>query len=176
MGLSVFANLPLNPGIEAIICSHCCNFNLNLSFRRRYYLCAFMQLESTLENIRQTARRFWELVDGRKVIAFYGNMGAGKTTLIHALCDEKGVTSTVGSPTFSIINEYSYPGGRIFHIDLYRLKDEEEAVRAGVEDCLYSGDICLVEWPGRAEGILPEDTARIEVQVIDQATRTISIV
>lgn len=134
-----------------------------------------MQIESTLENIRQTARRFWELVDGRKVIAFYGNMGAGKTTLIHALCDEKGVTSTVGSPTFSIINEYSYPGGRIFHIDLYRLKDEEEAVRTGVEDCLYSGDICLVEWPGRAEGILPEDTARIEIQVIDPATRTISI-
>jgi tRNA threonylcarbamoyladenosine biosynthesis protein TsaE len=152
-----------------------CNFNLNLSFRRRYYLCVRMQLESTLDNIRQTARRFWELVDGRKVIAFYGNMGAGKTTLIHALCDEKGVTSTVGSPTFSIINEYSYPGGRMFHIDLYRLKDEEEAVRAGVEDCLYSGDICLVEWPGRAEGILPEDTARVEIQVIDQATRTISI-
>jgi tRNA threonylcarbamoyladenosine biosynthesis protein TsaE len=152
-----------------------CNFNLNLSFRRRYYLCVRMQLESTLDNIRQTARRFWELVDGRKVIAFYGNMGAGKTTLIHALCDEKGVTSTVGSPTFSIINEYSYPGGRMYHIDLYRLKDEEEAVRAGVEDCLYSGDICLVEWPGRAEGILPEDTARVEIQVIDQATRTISI-
>lgn len=165
----------ISPGIEAIICPPGCNFNLNLSFRRRYYLCDFMQLESTLENIRQTARRFWELIDGRKVIAFYGNMGAGKTTLIHALCDEKGVTSTVGSPTFSIINEYSYPGGRIFHIDLYRLKDEEEAVRAGVEDCLYSGDICLVEWPGRAEGILPEDTARIEIQVIDQATRTISI-
>lgn len=134
-----------------------------------------MQLESTLENIRQTARRFWELVDGRKVIAFYGNMGAGKTTLIHALCDEKGVTSTVGSPTFSIINEYSYPGGRMFHIDLYRLKDEEEAVRAGVEDCLYSGDICLVEWPGRAEGILPEDTARVDIQVVDSNTRILNI-
>ena len=134
-----------------------------------------MQLESTLENIRQTARRFWELVDGRKVIAFYGNMGAGKTTLIHALCDEKGVISTVGSPTFSIINEYSYPGGRIFHIDLYRLKDEEEAVRAGVEDCLYSGDICLVEWPGRAEGILPEDTARIDIEVVNNDIRILHI-
>ena len=93
-----------------------------------------MQLQCTIDNIRQTARRFWELVDGRKVIAFYGPMGAGKTTFIHALCDEKGVTSTVGSPTFSIINEYTSPGGKIFHIDLYRLKDEEESVRAGVED------------------------------------------
>lgn len=134
-----------------------------------------MQLQSTLDNIRQTARRFWELIDGRKVIAFYGDMGAGKTTLIHALCDEKGVTSTVGSPTFSIINEYTYPGGKLFHIDLYRLKDEEEAVRAGVEDCLFSGDICLVEWPGRAEAILPEDTARVEIMVVDKDTRNIKI-
>jgi tRNA threonylcarbamoyladenosine biosynthesis protein TsaE len=132
-----------------------------------------MQLQSTLDNIRQTAHRFWEMVDGHKVIAFYGAMGAGKTTLIHALCDEKGVTSTVGSPTFSIINEYSYPGGRLFHIDLYRLKDEEEAVRAGVEECLYSGDICLVEWPGRAEGILPENTLKVEIDVINQDTRII---
>jgi tRNA threonylcarbamoyladenosine biosynthesis protein TsaE len=132
-----------------------------------------MQLQSTLDNIRQTAHRFWEMVDGHRVIAFYGAMGAGKTTLIHALCDEKGVTSTVGSPTFSIINEYSYPGGRLFHIDLYRLKDEEEAVRAGVEDCLYSGDICLVEWPGRAEGILPENTLKVEIDVINQDTRII---
>jgi tRNA threonylcarbamoyladenosine biosynthesis protein TsaE len=135
----------------------------------------FMQLQCTLDNIRQTARRFWELVDGRKVIAFYGPMGAGKTTFIHALCDEKGVTSTVGSPTFSIINEYTSPGGKIFHIDLYRLKDEEEAVRAGMEDCLYSGDLCLVEWPGRAEAILPEDVAKVEIQVVDKDTRNISI-
>ncbi|WP_205508727.1 tRNA (adenosine(37)-N6)-threonylcarbamoyltransferase complex ATPase subunit type 1 TsaE [Longitalea arenae] len=134
-----------------------------------------MQLQSTLDTIRQTARRFWELVDGRKVIAFYGDMGAGKTTLIHALCDEKGVTSTVGSPTFSIINEYRYPGGRLYHIDLYRLKDEEEAVRAGVEDCLYSGDICLVEWPGRAEAILPDNTARVAIEVVDKDTRNITI-
>jgi len=134
-----------------------------------------MQLHCTLDNIRPTARRFWELIDGRKVIAFYGDMGAGKTTLIHALCEEKGVTSTVGSPTFSIINEYIYPGGRVFHIDLYRLKDEEEAIRAGVEDCLYSGDICLVEWPARAEAILPEGTARVEIEVIDQNTRIIRV-
>lgn len=132
-----------------------------------------MEWQSTLGNIRETARRFWQHVDRRKVIAFYGPMGAGKTTLIHALCDEKGVTSTVGSPTFSIINEYNYPGGKIFHIDLYRLKDEEEAARAGVEDCLYSGDICLVEWPGRAEAILPENTLKVQIEVVDENTRMV---
>jgi tRNA threonylcarbamoyladenosine biosynthesis protein TsaE len=130
-----------------------------------------MEWQCTLGNIKETARRFWQHADGRKVIAFYGPMGAGKTTLIHALCDEKGVTSTVGSPTFSIINEYNYPGGKIFHIDLYRLKDEEEAARAGVEDCLYSGDICLVEWPGRAEAILPENTLKVQIEVVDEDTR-----
>jgi len=130
-----------------------------------------MEWQSTLDNIGETARRFWQYAEGHKVIAFYGPMGAGKTTLIHALCDEKGVTSTVGSPTFSIINEYNYPGGKIFHIDLYRLKDEEEAVRAGVEDCLYSGNICLVEWPGRAEAILPENTFKVQIELVDKDTR-----
>src|SRR5687767_3286589 len=134
-----------------------------------------MQLQCTIDNISQTARRSWELVDGCKVIAFHGPMGPGKTTFIHALCVDKGVTSTVASATCSIINEYAYRGGKLFHIDLYRLKDEEEAVRAGVEDCLYSGDICIVEWPGRAEAILPEDAAKKEIQVVDKDTRNIRI-
>lgn len=134
-----------------------------------------MEMQCTLTDIHETARRLWQQVEGRKVIAFYGDMGAGKTTLIHALCDEKGVTSTVGSPTFSIINEYNYPGGKMYHIDLYRLKDEEEAVRAGVEDCLYSGDICLVEWPGRAEAILPYNTAKVQLHVVDKDTRVVRV-
>lgn len=134
-----------------------------------------MQLQSTLANIAETARWFWQQVNGQAVIAFYGDMGAGKTTLIHALCEEKGVTSTVGSPTFSIINEYQYPGGKMYHIDLYRLKDEEEAIRAGVEDCLYSGNICLVEWPGRAEAILPENTLRVYIKVVDRDTRILEV-
>jgi tRNA threonylcarbamoyladenosine biosynthesis protein TsaE len=79
----------------------------------------------------------------------------------------------VGSPTFSIINEYSSPDGKIFHIDLYRLKDEEEAIRAGVEDCLYSGEICLVEWPQRAPGIFPPETVYISIDLIDRVTRKI---
>ena len=100
-------------------------------------------------------------------------MGSGKTTLIHALCVVKGVTDTVGSPSFSIINEYRYPEGRIFHLDLYRLKDEEEALRAGVEDVLYSGDLCLVEWPDRAPGIFPPDTVDIRLEVLDPETRVL---
>ena len=101
------------------------------------------------------------------VFAFHGDMGAGKTTFIHALCDVKGVKDVVGSPTFSIINEYVYTDNgdekKIFHIDLYRLKDEEEAIQAGVEDCLYSDHICLVEWPERAPGIFPEDTVHVYI-------------
>ena len=133
-----------------------------------------MELKYTLGNIHEAARSLWQLVNGYKVIAFYGSMGAGKTTLIHAMCDEKKVTSTVGSPTFSIINEYNYAGGKMFHIDLYRLKDEEEAVRAGVEDCLYSGNICLVEWPSRAEGILPENAVKVHIEVVDRDTRVLT--
>jgi tRNA threonylcarbamoyladenosine biosynthesis protein TsaE len=86
------------------------------------------------------------------------------------------VSSTVGSPTFSIINEYRYPGGKIFHIDLYRLKDEEEVIRAGVEDCLYSGETCLVEWPEKAEAIFPPDAVQVYMDVIDAITRKITII
>ena len=135
-----------------------------------------MQWQCTLETIRETARQFWDYAGERRVIAFYGQMGAGKTTFIHALCDEKNVKSTVGSPTFSIINQYSYPQGTMYHIDLYRLKDEEEAIRTGVEACLYSGDTCLVEWPERAEGIFPENTLKVHIRAESPSLRTISIV
>ena len=134
-----------------------------------------MELEFDLKHINDTAKQFWREAGDKKVFAFHGNMGAGKTAFIHALCDEKKVSSTVGSPTFSIINEYKYPGGKIFHIDLYRLKDEDEAIRAGVEDCIYSGEICLVEWPDRASGIFPEDAMHVYINRIDQDTRKIII-
>jgi tRNA threonylcarbamoyladenosine biosynthesis protein TsaE len=101
-------------------------------------------------------------------------MGAGKTSFIRALCAVKNVQDTIGSPTFSIINEYKYSGGRIYHLDLYRLKDEAEAIRAGVEDSLYSGDICLVEWPERAPGIFPADTLGITLQTINETTRKLT--
>ena len=106
--------------------------------------------------------------------------GAGKTTLVHALCEAKGVKDVVGSPTFAIINEYAFneggtEAGKIFHIDLYRLQDEEDAIRAGVEDCLYSDHICLVEWPERAPGIFPDNTAHIYINVVNSSTRRLRI-
>jgi tRNA threonylcarbamoyladenosine biosynthesis protein TsaE len=106
-------------------------------------------------------------------------MGSGKTTFIHALCSYKHVKDVVGSPTFSIINEYMYiDKGRewkIYHIDLYRLKDEEEARLAGVEDCFYNGHICLVEWPERAILLFPQDTVHVYIEAIDDQTRKLQI-
>jgi len=134
-----------------------------------------MEIRFTLDAIQEAARQCWQAIGPAKVVAFHGQMGAGKTTFIHALCDVKGVTSTVGSPTFSIINEYVWAGGIIFHIDLYRLNDEEEAIRAGVEDCLYSGHTCLVEWPERAERLFPEDTVSLHIEAIDLHTRLLRI-
>lgn len=134
-----------------------------------------MELRFDLPEIGEAAGQFWQAFPSQRIFAFHGGMGAGKTTFIHALCAVKGVTDTVGSPTFSIINEYRYAGGSIYHLDLYRLKDEEEAVRAGVEDVLYSGDLCLVEWPDRAPGLFPPDAVHIRLEVLDRDTRKITI-
>ena len=113
------------------------------------------------------------------MFAFHGEMGAGKTTFIHALCEVKGVRDVISSPTFSIINEYRYTENgnenKIFHIDLYRLKDEEEARMAGVEDCLYSDHICLVEWPDRSPGLFPPATIHLDIEAVDNETRLIRI-
>src|ERR1700730_224451 len=133
-----------------------------------------MEVRFHLQEILSSAEKFWQRYPLQKVFAFHGGMGAGKTTFIHALCLAKGVTDTVGSPTFSIINEYRYPGGSIFHIDLYRLNDQEEAARAGVEDVLFSDELCLVEWPDRAPGIFPPDTVHLRLEVLDRDTRKIT--
>ena len=130
----------------------------------------------SLKEIQQVAVAFTEQIKSRKVFAVYGVMGAGKTTFIHAVCDVLKVSSAVGSPTYAIINEYVYPGGKIFHLDLYRLKDEEEAMQAGVEDCLYSGQLCFVEWPERAPGIFPQTATAVVIEVINADTRRIRIV
>jgi tRNA threonylcarbamoyladenosine biosynthesis protein TsaE len=134
-----------------------------------------MEWITDLPGLAPVAREFWRLFNEEKVFAFHGAMGAGKTTFIHALCDARQVSSTVTSPTFSIINEYVFPDGKIFHIDLYRLRDEEEALRAGVEDCLYSGDICLVEWPEKAAGIFPTGTVHVYIEPVDKARRKIHV-
>jgi tRNA threonylcarbamoyladenosine biosynthesis protein TsaE len=138
-----------------------------------------MELSFSLDTIAEAARQCWELNGNASVFAFHGEMGAGKTTFIHALCDQKQVKDTVGSPTFSIINEYNYSEEgkekKIFHIDLYRLRDEEEASRAGVEDCLYSGHTCLLEWPEKAPGLLPPDTVHLYLTAAGPTTRKLII-
>jgi tRNA threonylcarbamoyladenosine biosynthesis protein TsaE len=128
-----------------------------------------------LKQIRHVASRLLEVCAASKVFAFHGEMGSGKTTFIHALCDELNVTSVVGSPTYAIINEYEYPSGRIFHIDLYRVKDEDEALQAGVEECLYSGQTCFVEWPERASAIFPPGTVHVFLHAIDEVNRRLRI-
>ncbi|HMR90859.1 MAG TPA: tRNA (adenosine(37)-N6)-threonylcarbamoyltransferase complex ATPase subunit type 1 TsaE [Chitinophagaceae bacterium] len=138
-----------------------------------------MELSFSLDTIKEAALAFWHEAKTDKVFAFHGEMGAGKTTFIRALCEAKGVKGHVSSPTFSIINEYEYDceGTKrvLFHMDLYRLKDEEEAIQAGVEDCLYSGHTCLVEWPEKAPGIFPPGTADVYMAATDSATRKLRI-
>ena len=138
-----------------------------------------MNREFLLKDIHSVAADFWRQAGAATVFAFHGQMGAGKTTFIHALCDGKGVKDAVGSPTFSLVNEYIYEEKgqqqKLLHIDLYRLKDEEEAIRAGIEDCLYSGNICLVEWPEKAPGIFPEHTLHIYIDVLDAQRRRLRI-
>ncbi len=138
-----------------------------------------MQWNVRLNEIDDFAKQFWSAVKDEKVFAFEGGMGAGKTTTIAALCREKGVREPVSSPTFSIINEYSYlREGKeegIYHIDLYRLKNMEEVMRAGVEDCLYSGDICLVEWPEKAPELM-KDAVRVILSASEDGSREITII
>lgn len=125
-----------------------------------------------LGQIKVVATALWKEGKSKKVWAFHAEMGAGKTTLIHALCEVLGVSSAISSPTFAIINEYSSSvAGTIYHMDWYRLKNEEEAANAGVEDSLLSGQLCLVEWPEKAIGLLPDDTLHIHIEVLDEETR-----
>jgi tRNA threonylcarbamoyladenosine biosynthesis protein TsaE len=125
-----------------------------------------------LHEIKQAAQKLWQYGEDRKIWAFHGEMGSGKTTFIHALCEVLRVKDVVSSPTFAIINEYSSPVvGSVYHMDWYRLKDEEEAVQAGIEDCLLSGNVCLIEWPDKSQGLLPEGTLHIYIETIDTITR-----
>ena len=135
-----------------------------------------MERSYTLENINEVAKEFWKNAGNKNVFAFHGEMGTGKTTFIHALCEAIGVKDMVGSPTFSIINQYQSNSSEIiYHIDLYRLKDDEEAIQTGVEDCLYSGNYCFVEWPDRAPAIFPDDTLHVSILAVNNDTRKLTI-
>jgi tRNA threonylcarbamoyladenosine biosynthesis protein TsaE len=133
----------------------------------------------SLDQLEIFAEQFWTQIGSAKVFAFHGQMGAGKTTIISTLCHYKGTKDVTGSPTFSIINEYSYPENgeskKIFHIDLYRLKDSEEVVQAGVEDCVYSGCICMVEWPEKAPDMFDDKTVHVFIEPVSETERRIEV-
>ena len=134
-----------------------------------------MEVIFKLENIQEAAQQFLAVAGNTTVFAFNGEMGAGKTTFIHELCEAMDVSGNISSPTFSIINQYKTATDQmIYHMDLYRLKDENEAINAGVEDCLYSGNICLVEWPEKAPGIFPDNSLHITISLIDFETRKLT--
>ena len=110
-----------------------------------------------------------------KIFLFYGDMGAGKTTLIKSLCQYLGTTEPVTSPTFSIVNEYIGAGNKIYHFDFYRLKDQTEALDMGYEEYLYSDAYCFVEWPEKIPGLLPQHYINIQIKVHDDNSRQINI-
>ncbi len=111
----------------------------------------------------------------QKILLFYGEMGAGKTTFIKAFCVALGVEDTVSSPTFSIVNEYHYPAGIIYHFDCYRLKSQTEALDLGVEEYLYSGEYCLIEWPEKIPDLLPQNYLKINIAVQPDQQRKLTI-
>lgn len=134
-------------------------------------------MKFTLENIDKAASEFLKELGDRKIVAFYGSMGAGKTTFIKAICDVLGVTDTVNSPTFAIVNEYLAASGEsVYHFDFYRIKKIEEAYDFGYEDYFYSGDLCLIEWPELIEELLPEDTVRVKIEEVDEGERLLTLI
>ncbi|MDE6793583.1 MAG: tRNA (adenosine(37)-N6)-threonylcarbamoyltransferase complex ATPase subunit type 1 TsaE [Muribaculaceae bacterium] len=128
----------------------------------------------TLDRLPEAARRFCEAIGSRRVFAFHGAMGAGKTTLIAAICRCLGAEDDFGSPTFSIINEYTDREGHpIYHFDFYRIDSLSEAIDMGAEEYFYSGDLCLMEWPERIGEILPEETVDVDITVNPDGSRTL---
>lgn len=120
----------------------------------------------SLEDIHAAAKQFVEAIETDTVFAFYGKMGAGKTTFIKAVCEELGVTDVITSPTFAIVNEYrsETSGALIYHFDFYRIKKLDEVYDMGYEDYFYSGCLCFVEWPGLIEELLPDDAVKVTIE------------
>lgn len=131
-----------------------------------------------LEALPQAARDFAAMMGDNTVFAFYGDMGAGKTTFINALCSVLGVdTEETASPTFALINEYrsDTTAELIYHFDFYRIEDLDEALELGIEDYFDSGAVCLIEWPERIAAALPADTVSVRIEVGDDDSRTITV-
>jgi tRNA threonylcarbamoyladenosine biosynthesis protein TsaE len=130
----------------------------------------------SLKTINKAARQFIEQIGDGTVFAFNGTMGAGKTTFIKAICVELGVTETVNSPTFSIVNEYEAADGRIiYHFDCYRINKIEEALEIGVEEYLYSDNLCFIEWSENIASLLPDSVINVEITEVENGERDVVI-
>jgi tRNA threonylcarbamoyladenosine biosynthesis protein TsaE len=129
----------------------------------------------SLDEIDVAAKAFIATIGDKKIFAFNGEMGAGKTTFIKELCKQLGVTNGISSPTYSIVNEYNTNKGEtVFHFDFYRIKDEQEAFDMGYEDYLYSNNICFIEWPEKIKNLLPKETVNVHLTTTENV-RTINI-
>jgi len=127
-----------------------------------------------LDELPKVAQQLLAYTQDRKIMTFVGEIGAGKTTFIQQICQQLGVEEAVTSPTFSIVNEYTNSQeNTIFHIDLYRLKSEEEALNIGIEEYLDRADYCFIEWPQIIENLLPEDVLRISIETMEDSKRKI---
>lgn len=135
-----------------------------------------MEIEvNQLADLNQAALSLLEFANEEKIFLFEGEMGAGKTTFIKAICEAMGVVDVVSSPTFSIVNEYQGSNSsRIFHFDFYRIDDLREAYDIGYEEYFYSGDICLVEWPEKIRELLPQEYVHVSIAATAPNTRLIS--
>ncbi|HIZ05626.1 MAG TPA: tRNA (adenosine(37)-N6)-threonylcarbamoyltransferase complex ATPase subunit type 1 TsaE [Candidatus Phocaeicola gallistercoris] len=132
---------------------------------------------TSLEDIHEAAKTFVANMENNTVFAFYGKMGAGKTTFIKAVCEELGVTDVINSPTFAIVNEYrsDISGELIYHFDFYRIKKLEEVYDMGYEDYFYSGAICFIEWPELIDDLLPNDTVKVSIEEQEDGSRLLTI-
>jgi tRNA threonylcarbamoyladenosine biosynthesis protein TsaE len=129
----------------------------------------------SLDKIADAAREFVEQIGDKRVFAFYGGMGAGKTTFIKAVCEQLGVKDAVTSPTFAIVNEYASDFGPVYHFDFYRIKNLGEVMDLGFEDYAYSGNFCLMEWPELIEDLLPDNTVNVHIAETSNGMRTVAI-
>lgn len=129
----------------------------------------------SLSELSEVAREIIDSLEGRTVVLFRGEMGAGKTTLISRIVEELGAEDNVTSPTFAIVNQYEGTECRIYHFDFYRIERLEEAYDFGYEEYFYSGDLCLVEWPEKIEPLLPEDAMQVMIRVVDEDSRIFEI-
>lgn len=143
--------------------------------RRKIWDSNYMELKiNHIDDINEVARQFVDQMGDHKIFAFYGKMGAGKTTFIKAMCEELGVTDVINSPTFAIVNEYmDGKGEAIYHFDFYRIKRVEEVYDIGFDEYIYSGNLCLMEWPELIEQLLPEETVRVDIMENPDGTRVI---